>query len=149
MHLPHESMLSTKLVIRRMLISDVDSVNQILQQLSAYMPGRLVLDNTLIELQNADVLCLVCEYPPHGVVGVGFLHFITKIRGGVVGRIEDIAVKPEFHHCGVGSSIVNHLLDVCSRHNCYCVTLECEEDNIPFYRRLGFGLAGYSLKKRL
>lgn len=59
-------------------------------------------------------------------------------NGGVVGHIEDVAVHVAYQHHGVGAALVKYLLDVCRESNCYKVILDCEEDVVPFYEKLGF-----------
>jgi len=59
-------------------------------------------------------------------------------NGGIVGHIEDVAVHVAYQHHGVGAALVQHLLDVCRGYGCYKVILDCEEDVVPFYERLGF-----------
>ena len=59
-------------------------------------------------------------------------------NGGIVGHIEDVAVHLAFQHHGVGAALVNYLLDVCRKAGCYKVILDCEDDVIPFYEKLGF-----------
>ncbi len=59
-------------------------------------------------------------------------------HGGVVGHVEDVAVRADHQHHGVGAALIQHLLDVCRRAGCYKVILDCEDDVAPFYEKLGF-----------
>jgi glucosamine-phosphate N-acetyltransferase len=74
------------------------------------------------------------------VVGTASLLIEPKFihSGGVVGHVEDVAVRVDDQHHGVGAALVLHLLDVCRGAGCYKVILDCEENVIPFYERLGF-----------
>lgn len=58
--------------------------------------------------------------------------------GGNVGHIEDVAVKKEFQGKGVGQKIVTELLRYAEKHGCYKTILDCTDDLIPFYEKIGF-----------
>ncbi len=58
--------------------------------------------------------------------------------GGRVGHIEDVAVKKEFQGKGVGQKIVTELLRYAEKHGCYKTILDCTDDLIPFYEKIGF-----------
>jgi glucosamine-phosphate N-acetyltransferase len=74
------------------------------------------------------------------VVGTASLIIEPKFinHGGVVGHIEDVAVHQAYQHHGVGGQLVRHLLDVSRQQGCYKVILDCADDVIPFYEKLGF-----------
>ena len=135
--------------LRVMANTDIDSVNKLLQQLSVYEPEPLILQKSLAHMFNMGVYPCVLELPLFGVIGVGFLYFYPKIRGGLVAHIEDISVNPLFHHRGFGSLIINHLIEKACDRSCYLITLECKQKNVAFYEKFGFYRAGYSLTKRI
>lgn len=58
--------------------------------------------------------------------------------GGKVGHIEDVAVKKEFQGKGVGQKIVTELLRYAEKQGCYKTILDCTDDLIPFYEKIGF-----------
>lgn len=74
------------------------------------------------------------------VVGTATLLIEPKFihSGGVVGHIEDVAVHQAYQHHGVGALLIRHLLEECRGARCYKVILDCAEDVIPFYEKLGF-----------
>ena len=59
-------------------------------------------------------------------------------HGGLCGHIEDVSVHPEFKQHGIGSALVRHALEEARRLGCYKVILDCFENLVPFYQRLGF-----------
>lgn len=59
-------------------------------------------------------------------------------EGGKVGHIEDVSVRKEFQGKGVGQKVVNALLKHAQRHGCYKTILDCTDDLIPFYEKIGF-----------
>lgn len=74
------------------------------------------------------------------VVGTASLIIEPKFinSGGVVGHIEDVAVHQAYQQHGVGGRLIRHLLEVSRERGCYKVILDCAEDVIPFYEKLGF-----------
>lgn len=74
------------------------------------------------------------------IVGTASLFIEPKFihDGGIVGHIEDVAVHAAYQHHGAGAALVGRLLEVCRKAGCYKVILDCEENVIPFYEKLGF-----------
>ena len=59
-------------------------------------------------------------------------------EGGKVGHIEDVVVSKEFEGRGIGIKLVTSLLEVAKTENCYKTILDCKDELIPFYERIGF-----------
>ena len=59
-------------------------------------------------------------------------------HGGLVGHIEDVVVRKGHEGKGVGGSVVRAALEKARRLGCYKVILDCKEDLVDFYGRLGF-----------
>jgi glucosamine-phosphate N-acetyltransferase len=62
-----------------------------------------------------------------------FLH-----RGGLVGHVEDVAVRRDLQRQGVGTALMRHVAEEARRLGCYKVILNCFEDRVGFYARLGY-----------
>lgn len=73
-----------------------------------------------------------------------FIYNISK-----VGHIEDICVKSEYRNKGYGKIIVNHLVEMAKRNECYKVTLDCSESNSSFYEKCDFEKRGCQMSKLL
>ena len=58
--------------------------------------------------------------------------------GGRVGHIEDVATNRKYEGKGVGSALVRRAVDFAKEKNCYKVILDCSENNVQFYKRMGF-----------
>jgi glucosamine-phosphate N-acetyltransferase len=67
------------------------------------------------------------------VVEPKFIH-----RGGKVGHIEDVAVRPDGREHGVGSALVRHATAQARKLGCYKVILSCYDRLVPFYSKLGY-----------
>ena len=59
-------------------------------------------------------------------------------NGGYVGHIEDVVVSKEFEGRGIGIKLVTSLLEIANTRNCYKTILDCKDELIPFYERIGF-----------
>jgi glucosamine-phosphate N-acetyltransferase len=58
--------------------------------------------------------------------------------GGHVGHIEDVAVHPAYVGRGIGSALVRHVIEQARQWGCYKLILNCFDDRVVFYERLGF-----------
>ena len=67
-------------------------------------------------------------------------------NGGKAGHIEDVVVRDDFQKCGIGSKIVEHLLKVATIHGCYKTTLDCTDDLVGFYEKIGFKRAATHMR---
>ncbi len=74
------------------------------------------------------------------VVGAASIIIEQKFihKGGKVGHIEDVVVAKEFQGKGIGQKVVRALLEYAQKHGCYKTILDCTDDLIPFYEKLGF-----------
>ena len=59
-------------------------------------------------------------------------------NGGRVGHIEDVVVSKEYEGRGIGIKLVSSLLEKAKVMNCYKTILDCSDELIPFYERIGF-----------
>lgn len=58
--------------------------------------------------------------------------------GGKVGHIEDVVIAKEFQGKGIGQKIVKAVLEYAQKKGCYKTILDCTDELIPFYERIGF-----------
>lgn len=58
--------------------------------------------------------------------------------GGLVGHIEDVAVMKGYQGVGVGSSLVTAAVATARGLGCYKCILDCKEELVGFYGKLGF-----------
>ncbi len=59
-------------------------------------------------------------------------------NAGRVGHIEDVVVSKEFEGRGIGIKLVTSLLEIANTRSCYKTILDCKDELIPFYERIGF-----------
>ena len=90
-------------------------------------------------IENPDHIIHVAEIDGK-IVGSTTLLIEQKFihDGGKVGHIEDVVVSKEYEGRGIGIKLVTSLLQVASTKNCYKTILDCKDELIPFYERIGF-----------
>lgn len=69
--------------------------------------------------------------------------------GGLVGHIEDVSVRGGEQGEGAGSALVRAAVAEARSAGCYKVVLECSEDLVPFYERLGLSRHSVSMRRDL
>ena len=67
-------------------------------------------------------------------------------EGGMVGHIEDVVTHKDFRNMGIGQSLVQKAADTAKTAGCYKVILNCSEENLPFYAKLGFKKHGVEMR---
>jgi len=90
-------------------------------------------------IENPDHIIHVAEFDGK-IVGSTTLLIEQKFihEGGKVGHIEDVVVSKEFEGRGIGIKLVKSLLEAARAENCYKTILDCKDELIPFYERIGF-----------
>lgn len=128
--------------IRKCLKKDLTEIFLILQSISSFMPDKKDNDKiweSFIKQKNIDSIVIVLD---DKVIGYGSVVFETKIRGGIHGHIEDIAIHEDFQNNHFGSLLVNKLIQIAKEKKCYKVSLGCYENNLNFYKKNRFEESG-------
>ncbi|MFZ0895828.1 MAG: GNAT family N-acetyltransferase [Candidatus Nitrosopolaris sp.] len=66
--------------------------------------------------------------------------------GGRVAHIEDVAVRAEYQRKGIGFRLVNYATEQAAIMRCVRTVLDCSDENIPFYEKIGYSYHGNSMK---
>ena len=132
----------SELIIRKIIESDLE--NGFLESLDnlrqasnlEYNSAKSILKGIL---ENENHIVHVAELDGK-IVGSTTLLIEQKFihEGGFVGHIEDVVVKKEFEGQEIGMKLVLSLLDVANEKKCYKTILNCEDELIPFYEKIGF-----------
>lgn len=87
-------------------------------------------------LQNS--LYTICAYKNGQPIGMGRL----VGDGAVICYVQDLIVLPDTQHCGIGSYLLDHLIDAASSFGFHDTTmmlgLMCAKGREPFYESRGF-----------
>ena len=132
----------SELIIRKIIESDLE--NGFLESLDSLRQTSNLEQNSARNilkqiLGNENHVIHVAELDGKIVGSITLLveqKFIHE--GGIVGHIEDVVVKKEFEGQGIGMKLVLSLLDIAKERECYKTILNCEDELIPFYEKIGF-----------
>ena len=58
--------------------------------------------------------------------------------GGRVGHIENVVTRKGFEGQGIGTRLMERLIEECKSQGCYKMILSSDEKNVGFYKRFGF-----------
>ena len=134
------------LVIRSTLKSDMHEWIELLQEVAEFRPKGEDCEAIWEMFSSQPHLTTIVAVADNRVVGYGSLLVEIKIRGGRMGHIEDIVSHSEYRMRGIGSAIVNALLNVARDKGCYKVALQSRSGNVHFYEKNGYTISGVSLQ---
>lgn len=74
------------------------------------------------------------------IIGTVRLLFESKYyhAGRLAGHIEDVATHKDYVGQGVASTLIKHAINLCKERGCYKIILDCSDELIEFYQKLGF-----------
>ena len=87
---------------------------------------------------------VICLDGGNRIVGCGTVIIEPKMihRARAVGHIEDLVIDDEYRGLGIARGILNRLVELSDRNNCYKVILDCSDELVGFYSRVGFEKRG-------
>ena len=125
-------------------LREADLSNGFLVALDALRPASDLAAERAVEVfrrldRNPDCVVAVAEVGGR-VVGAATLLVEHKFinQGGRAGHIEDVAVAADQQGRGIGQALIRYLLKRAAEAGCYKTILDCADDVVPFYERLGF-----------
>lgn len=125
----------------------MDQVILLLQNISSFTPPKELHDEIWDTFKSQLNVHSVVAIEDDLVVGYGSIVIESKIRGGKMGHIEDIATHSEKRNTGIGKIIVNALYDIAHANGCYKVTLQCQQHNISFYEKCEYSVSGTAMQR--
>ena len=74
------------------------------------------------------------------IIGAATIFIEPKFihKGGKVGHIEDVVVSKEHQGEGIGLKLIKALIQYAEKKGCYKTVLDCTDEIMPFYKKLGF-----------
>lgn len=125
----------------------LERVVELMLQISPYQPEVDKLEVIWEQLESQKNVMSVVLVNRDEVLGYGALLLERKVRGGVMGHIEDVVINPGFQRQGLGKLLVLELLDIARSKGCYKVGLHCGPHNVAFYKECGLVQSGSSMQK--
>ena len=131
-----------ELIIRK--LEETDLTTGFLESLDSLRKA-----SDLSESQAKEIFNKIKSNPEHSifvviqdgkVVGSTTLFIEPKFihQGGKVGHIEDVVVAKNFQGSGIGEKLINFVLDYAKKNDCYKTILDCSDDVMQFYEKIGF-----------
>lgn len=146
--------------IRELVLEDLD--NGFLETLDNLLPDTSKLNRSkardlLAEIRSNPlhrIFVLVISQRRSGsevVVGTTTLLVEPKFifNGGRVGHIEDVSIRRGYEDKGLGRKLVSHATRVAKEMGCVKMVLDCSEETMPFYEKLGYSYQDNCMKKLL
>ena len=59
-----------------------------------------------------------------------------------IGHVEDFIIDEKYRKQGLGKKLMDYLIDISKKNNCYKVVLNCNDDVIKFYKKNNFKIKG-------
>ena len=142
-------MIMSKVSFRKIKKSDLNDVFVLLNQLKKIDISHLNLDHSWDKFIQNNSSNSIVGIIDNKFIAYGSIIIENKIRGEVAGHIEDIVVDTEVRGKMIGVKLINELIEIGKKNNCYRITLFCKENLINFYSRSGFKVNSVSMKRYL
>ena len=142
-------MFMSKVSFRKIKKSDLNDVFVLLNQLKKIDISHLNLDHSWDKFIQNNSSNSIVGIIDNKIIAYGSIIIENKIRGEVAGHIEDIVVDTEVRGKMIGVKLINELIEIGKKNNCYRITLFCKENLINFYSRSGFKVNSVSMKRYL
>ena len=142
-------MIMSKVSFRKIKKSDLNDVFVFLNQLKKIDISHLNLDHSWDKFIQNNSSNSIVGIIDNKIIAYGSIIIENKIRGEVAGHIEDIVVDTEVRGKMIGVKLINELIEIGKKNNCYRITLFCKENLINFYSRSGFKVNSVSMKRYL
>lgn len=139
----------SKVSFRKIKKSDLNDVFVLLNQLKKIDISHLNLDHSWDKFIQNNSSNSIVGIIDNKIIAYGSIIIENKIRGEVAGHIEDIVVDRDVRGKMIGVKLINELIEIGKKNNCYRITLFCKENLINFYSRSGFEVNSISMKRYL
>lgn len=93
-----------------------------------------VMNLEIRTIKEFQALILVDSKP----VSYGYLIVHPHKEGNPHGIIEEVFTEPEHRHKGYATEVISKLIEFARSEGCYKVVLECSDENMKLYSKLGF-----------
>jgi glucosamine-phosphate N-acetyltransferase len=135
--------------IRNIAKRDLPEVFNLLQGISIYKPLKFEYKKNYKNFgKQKNAYGLVAEIETNNkkkIIGFCSIFFYLRIRGGVVGHIEDVIINSKFRKRNIGKAMILRLISFAKIKNCYKINLVCQKKTSIFYKKMNFLKNGISM----
>ncbi len=141
--------------IRYATLDDVPHIVRLIKELASLTHGKSTLDEAGVKdyLQADDHYILVAQSSGGSVVGLAsFVYRKNLYHNGWVCSVEEMVVNWGHQNRGVGSALMEKVLEEAHRFGCVAISLATEKDNQAaqrFFRRHGFTYEALFMEQQL
>ena len=134
-----------------------DDFNGVLKLLSQLWPENNLETTslrTVFELAiTSNLQIFICASSVDKIIGFGSLTIINSLwQAGYLGHVDELVVDAEYRGRGIGTQLLEHLVDLAKKHDCRRIELDSafhRRDAHRFYEQNGFVNRGYLFSKVL
>ncbi|MGB9674404.1 MAG: GNAT family N-acetyltransferase [Anaerolineales bacterium] len=141
--------------IRFAIAEDAPQIVRLIKELASQTNGKTALDENgvLDYLQTPDHYLLVAQSPSGSIVGLAsFVLRKNLYHNGLVCELSEIVVNWGHQNRGVGSALLQKVLEESRRATCVAISLSTEKQNLAaqrFFRRHGFDFEALYMEQHL
>lgn len=128
---------------------DLDEVFILLNQLTKIDYSNRNVDKCWEDFNSNTSSNSIVGIYKNKIIAYGSIVIENKIRGEKSGHIEDIVVDKNIRGNNIGVNLIRELVKIGKNHNCYRISLCCDESLIGFYSKNGFTPNDITMKKYL
>lgn len=129
------------MIIRPIIESDLQNgYLELLSQLTNVGTGDFTARFHKIQANENIIILVAFDESVGKVIGAGTIWFEQKFIHGCsnVAHIEDVVVNLLYRSQNIGKTIIDKLVAIAQKSNCYKVILNCSESVCGFYQKCGF-----------
>jgi glucosamine-phosphate N-acetyltransferase len=132
-------------IIRKLSINDYNHFFELINDFRQTNFTEEKYIETLSEIKKSSDIWVI-EYN-NKLIGTATIIYEHKFifNGCILAHIEDVCIKKEFRNSGFGKILMNRIIQEIKDKNCYKVSLDCMENNVPFYEKCGFERRGQQM----
>jgi GNAT superfamily N-acetyltransferase len=128
--------------IRKAIESDFEQINVLFMEFAVFekLPEQMV--NTVERMKDEQEFlnCWVMEMPDNKIIGYVTYFFCYYTWTGKAMYMDDLYVKPEFRGTGIGTQLINKVIQYAKETGCHKLRWQVASWNsssIDFYKKLG------------
>lgn len=124
-------------IIREIKENDYIEYKNILLQLKNtkdFTIDKFIKILKLCKKQDSQLICLILE---EKIIGIAKFFYDIKF-GESKGFIDDVVIDKKYRNKGYGTIIINYLLELSKKKNCYIVYIISHLENKTYYEKLNF-----------